>query len=118
MNIYYLYNTDTRDSSCSAGLDYTPSYIEAIIAYMGITADKISREDLHLIEANDILIVGAERIDTLPCCNIILLGSYIGSDAEPSYREEKIFALNFKKIKFYKFCRITLQSSIDKRAFL
>ena len=92
MNIYYLYNTDTRDSSCSAGLDYTPSYIEAIIAYMGITADKISREDLHLIEANDILIVGAERIDTLPCCNIILLGSYIGSDAEPSYREEKIFA--------------------------
>ena len=92
MKIYYLYNENVRDSLNEKGYDYTPAYIEALILYMGISAEKISSDKLSLLEKNDILIVGAERIEKIPDCRTVLLGSFVGKDAQPSERREKIFA--------------------------
>ena len=92
MKIYYLYNENIRDSLNQRGYDYTPAYIEALLLYMGICAEKISSDKLSCLEKDDILIVGAERIDKIPDCKTVLLGSFVGKDAHASERREKIFA--------------------------
>ena len=55
MKIYYLYNENVRDSLNEKGYDYTPAYIEALLLYMGISAEKISSDKLSLLEKDDIL---------------------------------------------------------------
>jgi len=92
MKMYYL-NNASRHSYCNEkGLDYTPAYIPAMLSSMGATATPIPPDALDTLKEDDILLVGAERIDTIPNCRVILMGSAIGKDIEPTARVQKVFS--------------------------
>ena len=91
MKIYYLLDKNKQKQYNSRGLDYTPLYLSAMAAYMGIDSNPIEKHQLSLLCSEDILLVGAEKLDTLPDCRIILMGGGIGREAEPAKRERKIF---------------------------
>ncbi len=92
MKVYYLYNENERARLNENGLDYTPAYIGALCAFMGVTASPIAPDELDKLCEDDVLIVGSERVDALPKCKCVLLGTSIGKDANASERIEKVFA--------------------------
>lgn len=91
MKIYYLYSKDEHMHLNSAGHDYTTAYIPVLAAYMGITVNAISPDALAALSPDDVLFVGAQRIDELPICRVIMLGSGIGKDVTPQTRTQRIF---------------------------
>lgn len=92
MKVFYLHNQSVREARNSAGLDYTPAYIPALTAHMGVTATPISSEELGTLAPDDILLVGGERLDTLPACRVILMGAGLCQDVTPAVRVQKVFA--------------------------
>lgn len=92
MKIFYLYNETERALLNGAGMDYTPAYISALCTFMGVSASPIAPSELENLCENDVLLIGAERIDALPNCKCVLLGTSVGKDAKANGRVEKVFA--------------------------
>lgn len=92
MKIYYLRNRDKQKSLNAEGIDYTPAYIPALAAYMGITVHETEEASLDTLCEDDLLFVGAQRIEKLPKCNVILLGGKVGKDVIPQKRVRHIYA--------------------------
>ncbi len=92
MKLYYLQNESLRAALNDAGQDYTPAYISVLNAYMGVTATPIAHDKLDTLAADDILLVGAERLDTIPACRVILMGTGLGRDVTPAERIRHVFA--------------------------
>ncbi|MBQ8882359.1 MAG: hypothetical protein IJY70_03105 [Clostridia bacterium] len=92
MKIYYLYNESQKKELNGLGYDYSPAYFKPLFALMGVSAQPISNEQLGRVGKNDILVVGAESVESLPKCKRILLGTKIGEKCVPSERKEQIFA--------------------------
>ena len=59
MKIYYLRNRDKQKSLNAEGIDYTPAYIPALAAYMGITVHETEEASLDTLCEDDLLFVGA-----------------------------------------------------------
>lgn len=92
MKLYYLQNQSLRAALNAAGQDYTPAYISALNAHMGVTAAPIAPDRLDSLTADDILLVGAERLDTVPSCRVILMGTGLGRDVPTPERVRHVFA--------------------------
>ena len=94
MKIYYLRDRDKQRCLNAEGIDYTPAYIPALAAYMGICVREINEGSLDTLCRDDLLLVGAQRIEKLPdCdCSVILLGGKIGKDVTPQKRVRRIYA--------------------------
>ena len=92
MKVCYLYNENERARLNEKGLDYTPAYINALCAFMGVSASPIAPSELENLCENDVLLIGAERVDALPNCKCVLLGTSVGKDAKANGRVEKVFA--------------------------
>lgn len=95
MKLYYLYDPAVRNAYNERGYDYSPAYLPAICAYLGVTASPISSELLSTLSPDDVLLIGAQRVDVLPNCRCILMGTCVGKDAPVSVREERVFAHYF-----------------------
>jgi len=92
MKLYYLYDPTVRDAYNARGWDYTSAYLPAICAFMGVSVTAVSSDALGVLSNDDVLLIGAQRIDALPNCRCILMGTRIGEDAPPSLRKECVFA--------------------------
>ena len=92
MKLYYLQNDSLRAALNAAGQDYTPAYISALNAYMGVTATPVSSNELGSLTSDDILLVGAERLDAMPACRVILMGTGLGQDVPTPERVRHVFA--------------------------
>lgn len=92
MNVYYLYDDGAHCRLNAAGLDYTPAYIPALAAYMGVSITPVSHSELNTLVNDDVLIVGAQKIDELPACRTILLGSTLRGEHKPAERVRRVFA--------------------------
>lgn len=92
-SVYYFYNEERRMKLNSAGLDYTPAYIPALLFRLGISGRPCEPKDVGKLGADDILIVGAEPISMLPgnVGAVILLGSAVGSELEPTVKNATIY---------------------------
>lgn len=84
MKIYYLFNEQTKTECNSKGLDYSAAYFPALFGYLGVTAEKISQDDLSDLKVDDILFT-TKMVENLPNCTKIVLGS-----TDSSVREQKI----------------------------
>lgn len=74
MNLYYLFDEDARRQRNAQGLDYTPAYLPAMLAFMGATAQPIAPSALARLQEDDVLLVGAEHPEILPLCRVIRMG--------------------------------------------
>lgn len=92
MKLYYLYDPAVRDAYNARGHDYSPAYLPAICAYLGVTASPIASEALSSLSPDDVLLIGAQRIEALPDCRCILMGARVGENAPAALREERVFA--------------------------
>lgn len=92
MKLYYYFDETHRNCLNRAGLDDTTAYIPALAAFMGVTVQPVAARQFDCLKAEDILLVGAQRIDSLPDCHVILMGSTLGEDPEPAVRKKHIFA--------------------------
>lgn len=90
MTLRYLLDADRKEKLNAAGFDYTPAYIPALAAYMGIGVTPTSPSELDALTERDILLVGAGDMPkrSIPAGAVILLGA----DAPPLAREPIIYA--------------------------
>ncbi len=100
MNIFYLQNDARREELNSRGIDYTPAYIPAILAWMGAYGIPVTTEGLGELTENDILLANMDDLDVIPenAGLVILLG---GGE---SIRERKIhghFIIGDEKIPLF-----------------
>ena len=92
MKIYYLID-QTQWQCCNlAGKDYTPAYIPALAAFMGVTVTPVTKEQLDMLGTEDILLVGAQRLAQIPNCRVILMGTEREQEPCGAVRCKKIFA--------------------------
>ncbi len=97
MTIRYLFDADRKASLNAAGKDYTPAYIPALAAYMGISAAPIAPAELDSLTAEDILLVGAGDMPKAPVnAKAVIL---LGADALEFPREPIIYAYYQKEDK-------------------
>ena len=75
MKLYYYFDETHRNCLNRTGLDDTTAYIPALAAFMGVTVQPVAARQLDCLKAEDILLVGAQRIDSFPDCQVILMGS-------------------------------------------
>ena len=87
MNIFYLINEDRKKKLNARGIDYTPAYIPAILAWMGAYGKPVCPSCLASLTENDILLANMDDLDAIPenAGAVILLG---GGE---SIRQRKIF---------------------------
>lgn len=97
MRIFYLYNEKEREKLNKNGYDYSPAYFKALFTLMGVSASAISTKELGKISEEDILVIGAERIESLPNCKCVLLGTSMDNDCAVSERKEQVFAYYERK---------------------
>ena len=76
MSLYYLQNDIRKSDLNKAGVDYTPAYIPAILAWLGASGTKCSPADLPSLTENDILLANRDDLDGIPdnAGHVILLG--------------------------------------------
>ena len=92
MKLYYYLDEESRNRKNRAGMDDTSAYIPALAAFMGVTAEPVGAEELDSLAAEDVLLVGAQNIEVLPSCGVILMGSGMGTEPEPSVRKKHVYA--------------------------
>lgn len=87
MNILYLINDDRKKELNSRGIDYTPAYIPAILAWLGAYGKPVCPCGLDSLTKNDVLLANMDDLDAIPenAGAVILLG---GGE---SIRQRKIF---------------------------
>lgn len=74
--LYYINDPSLRTARNAAGEDYTPAYIPAMLAFMGVTGKEITPDTLSVLREEDIVLLGADGTvvpDTCPA-TVILLG--------------------------------------------
>lgn len=76
VNVYYLQNDARRAELNAAGVDYTPAYIPALLAWLGASGTPCTAADLANLGENDILLANRNDLDTIPenVGYVILLG--------------------------------------------
>ncbi len=94
MALYYYINPTLWQEKNAAGYDYTPAYIKNLLIFMGATGTPCSPEQAKDLTANDVLLIGAERIDEIPTNvgTVLLLGTEIGKEVAPFKPVKNIFA--------------------------
>lgn len=99
MNVFYLYNSEKKQKLNIDGKNYTPSYILALMKYMGIDAKACSLPEISSLTENDVLVIGAEEIDKIPTNPgaVILLGTMVGKEPETASKEPNIYGYIFTK---------------------
>lgn len=65
-NVRYLLDRSLWQEKNINGEDYTPAYIPALCAYMGITAIPCAPEEVTALGDQDVLLIGASWSDILP----------------------------------------------------
>ncbi|MBQ8401572.1 MAG: hypothetical protein IJX14_06540, partial [Clostridia bacterium] len=86
MNILYLQNNARKNELNSRGIDYTPAYIPAILAWLGASGKPVCPCSLDSLTENDVLLANMDDLEVIPenAGAVILLG---GGE---SIRERKI----------------------------
>jgi len=87
MNIFYLINDARKNELNARGIDYTPAYIPAILAWLGAYGKSVCPCGLGSLTENDVLLANMDDLDAIPenAGAVILLG---GGE---SIRQRKIF---------------------------
>ena len=87
MNILYLQNESRKKELNSRGIDYTPAYIPAVLAWLGAYGKPVCPCRLDSLTKNDVLLANMDDLDAIPenVGAVILLG---GGE---SIRQRKIF---------------------------
>ena len=91
-NLWYYENSTLHAAKNAAGEDYTPAYLTALTAHLGVFARPCDSFE-HLGE-RDVLLIGAEQIDAIPegLGGVILLGTSVGKPAKTVIREQRVQA--------------------------
>ena len=76
MKLYYLQNETRKNELNKAGVDYTPAYSPAILAWLGADGTACSPADLSTLTAQDILLANRDDLDAIPANagHVVLLG--------------------------------------------
>ncbi len=91
-NLWYYENPTLRAAKHAAGEDYTPAYLSALFAHLGVFARPC--ESFEHLGERDVLLVGAEQIDAIPegLGGVVLLGTSVGKPAKTVLREQRVQA--------------------------
>ncbi len=74
--LYYVIDPTLRAARNAVGEDYTPAYIPAMLAFMGMTGKEIMPDALPALRKEDIVLLGADHDVSLEICpaTIVMLG--------------------------------------------
>ena len=76
VNLYYLQNDTRKNELNEAGVDYTPAYIPAILAWLGASGTPCTPDQVSALGEKDILLANRDDLQTIPehVGKVILLG--------------------------------------------
>ena len=76
VNLYYLQNDTRKNELNEAGVDYTPAYIPAILAWLGASGTPCTPDQVSALGEKDILLANRDDLQTIPenVGHVILLG--------------------------------------------
>ena len=72
--LYYVNDPSLRAVRNAAGDDYTPAYIPAMLAFMGMTGREIAPDELPTLTADDVVLVGSSELP-MTDATVILMGT-------------------------------------------
>jgi hypothetical protein len=72
--LYYVNDPSLRAARNAAGEDYTPAYIPAMLAFMGMTGREIAPDELPTLTADDVVLVGSSELP-MTDATVILMGT-------------------------------------------
>ncbi|MBQ7338184.1 MAG: hypothetical protein IJW40_06995 [Clostridia bacterium] len=91
--LYYVIDSSLQAKRNAAGEDYTPAYIPAMLAFMGVTGEAIVPDAMSTLTERDIVLVAADRPAQLSDCKatVILMGACEENDSSVPARVRRIF---------------------------
>ena len=82
MNLYYYLDNNTWEARMKDGFDYSPADLGEILAGIGAPAKPVGEDGIPFLTKEDMLIIGADILETVPenVGALLLLGGLVGAE--------------------------------------